>query len=351
VKWKWGHSSFPSKRGHTSAAAGSRSSEARAISSLRAGQALLAAALLLTAGAVFAQQPRVKIALTFDDLPLNGGKPASKTLQQIAADTVAVLKAHHIPPSFGFISPNGRELEPDGARALQVWIDGGNPLGNHTYTHLSLTKNSVADFEKEILRNEPILERLTPPGAHSDWRWLRYPFLHEGDTLEKRRAVREFLRARGYRVAQTTIDWEDYLWNGAHARCVDKQDAAAIEWLRSSYLSEAQRWIRAQRGFARQVWGRDINHVALLHLGSFSATILPELFKLLEREGFEIVTLEEAQSDPAYDSDPDIGEPNGSTLTELMMRAKNIPWPEGLADKPREQLKTICSEAGSVPVS
>ena len=293
-------------------------------------------------GAAFAKEPRLKVALTFDDLPLNGAKPASRSKEQITRDTVAVLKKHRIPPSFGFINARGLERSPDGARALQVWIGSGNPLGNHTYSHLSLTKGSAEEFEQEILRNEPVLELLTPVKAKSDWHWLRYPFLHEGDTVDKRRAVREFLRANGYQVAQTTLDWEDYLWNGAHARCLDKDDKASIEWLRSSYLSEAERWIRAQRNFAKLVWGREINHVALLHLGSFSSAILPDLFALLDREGFEIVTLEEAQRDPIYQSDPDIGAPNGGTLTELMMQAKGIPWPEGLADKPREKLRTLC---------
>src|SRR6185295_18812752 len=194
--------------------------------------------------------------------------------------------------------------------------DSGNPLSNHTYSHMSLTRNSAEDFEQDILRNEPVLELLAPPRARGDWHWLRYPILHEGDTLEKRRAVREFLRVSGYRVAQTTLDWEDYLWNSAHARCLDKADTASIQWLRSSYLSEAGRWIRLQRDFSRQVWGRDINHVVLLHLGSFSATILPDLFALFDREGFDIVTLEEAQADPAYQSDPDVAAPNGGTLTE-----------------------------------
>jgi peptidoglycan/xylan/chitin deacetylase (PgdA/CDA1 family) len=300
------------------------------------------AALLLVAGAVSAQPPRLKVALTFDDLPLNGTKPASKSKEQIARETVAVLKKHHIPPSFGFINAHGLERSTDGARALQVWIGSGNPLGNHTYSHLSLTKISAEDFEQEILRNEPVLELLTPPNARSDWHWLRYPFLHEGDTVEKRRAVREFLRVNGYQVAQTTLDWEDYLWNSAHARCLDQHDTASIEWLRSSYLSEAERWIRLQRDLSQQVFGRDINHVVLLHLGSFSATILPDLFALFERAGFDIVTLEEAQSDPVYQSDPDIGAPNGGTLTELMMRAKGIPWPQGLADKPREKLAALC---------
>jgi peptidoglycan/xylan/chitin deacetylase (PgdA/CDA1 family) len=298
--------------------------------------------LLWLQGVAAAGEPRLKVALTFDDLPLNGAKPASKSIEQITRDTVAVLRKHHLPPSFGFVNAKGLERSPDGARALQAWIDSGNPLGNHTYSHLSLTKNSAEEFERDILRNEPVLELLTPPKARSDWHWLRYPFLHEGDTLEKRRAVREFLRANGYRVAQTTLDWEDYLWNSAHARCLDKADTASIQWLRSSYLSEAARWIRLQRGFSRQVWGRDIHHVVLLHLGSFSAAILPDLLALFEREGFDIVTLEEAQADPAYQSDPDVAAPNGGTLTELMMQAKGIAWPEDLADKPREKLQSLC---------
>jgi len=297
---------------------------------------------MIAAGA-FAAEPRLKVALTFDDLPLNGTQPAGKSKEQITRDVVTVLKKHHIPPSFGFINAQALERSADGARALQVWIASGNPLGNHTYSHPDLTKFSVEDFAKEILRNEPVLELLTPAQSKSDWHWFRYPFLHEGDTVEKRRAVREFLRSNGYQVAQTTLDWEDYLWNSAHARCLDEHDAASIEWLRSSYLSEAERWIRLQRGFSRQVFGRDINHVALLHLGSFSATILPDLFALFEREGFDIVTLEVAQSDPAYQADPDIGEPHGGTLVELMMQAKGIPWPQGLADKPRERLRTICN--------
>jgi peptidoglycan-N-acetylglucosamine deacetylase len=286
--------------------------------------------------------PRLEIALTFDDLPVNGSLPAGMSQSALARDTVRVLKKYRVPPSYGFINADKLERDPDGALALQTWIAAGNPLANHSYSHMDLTKNSVEDFQKEILRNEPALLLLTPANQKSDWRWFRYPYLHEGDTLEKRRAIRAFLASRGYRIAQTTIDWEDYLWNSAHARCVDRKDAESLEWLRTSYLAEAQRWLRVQRDFSRQVWGRDIRHVALLHLGSFSPHILPELFALLDREGYDIVTLERAQADPAYESDPDFAEPRGGTLTELMMQARKISWPAGLADKPREKLRTLC---------
>lgn len=304
---------------------------------------LLAAALCCTAGA--AEKPRLKVALTFDDLPINGTLPEGKKESDFARDTIAVLNKHRIPPSYGFINAVKLERNPDGARALQIWVDGGHPLGNHTYTHLDLTRNSVADFQREILRNEPALELLMPANgklAKHDFRWFRYPYLHEGDTLEKRRAVRTFLAANGYRIAQTTLDWEDYIWNSSYARCWMKKDEASIRWLRESYLTAAREFIRFGVTQSRQVFGRDINHVVLLHLGAFSSQILPDLFRVFDEEGFDIVTLEEAQADAAYEYDPDVASPNGGTLVEQGMEAKKVPWPANAPEKPREKLVSIC---------
>jgi len=310
---------------------------------------LLAGALVLVC-AIAAAEPsaKLKVALTFDDLPLNGMLPTGAKKSDFARDTIAVLKKHHIPPSYGFIVAKQLERDPDGATALQVWVNGGNPLGNHTYTHLDLTKNSAEDFEGEVLLNEPVLELLMPPvrktvgGAH-DWRWLRYPYLHEGDTLEKRRAVRAFLSTNGYRIAQTTLDFEDYLWNSAYARCWMRKDETSIQWLHESYRKAAREFTRFQIQNSRAVFGRDIHHVMLLHLGAFSSHILPDLLRILDEEGFEIVTLEEAQSDTAYDYDPDIADAHGGTLVELGMQAKKIPWPANAPQLPRERLTTICN--------
>jgi peptidoglycan/xylan/chitin deacetylase (PgdA/CDA1 family) len=285
---------------------------------------------------------KLKVALTFDDLPINGMLADGFKQSDYARDTVAVLKKHHIVPSYGFINAARLERDPDGAEALKIWADSGNPLANHTYNHLNFTNNSAEDFKREVLRNEPVLELLMPEGGKHSWRWFRYPYLHEGDTLEKRRDVRAFLASSGYRVAQTTLDWEDYIWNSSHAACVMKKDEKSIEWLRASYLETARDFMRMQRRQSQQVFGRDINHVMLLHLGSFSSVILPDLFKLLDAEGYEIVTLEEAQTDPIYDLDPDIASPRGGTLTEQFLEAKKIPWPADAPKQPRERLLSIC---------
>jgi hypothetical protein len=202
-----------------------------------------------------------------------------------------------------------------------------------------LNANPAEAFEREIDENEPSLELLA--GKDGDWHWLRYPFLHEGETVEKRRAVRAYLQAHSYRVAQVTLDWEDYLWNSAYARCAAKNDAPSIAWLKSSYLSIESSYLDLGRDLAKMVYGHDINHVLLLHLGAFSRTILPDALDLMQKKGFTFVTLEEAESDPVYEGDPDVGSKYGGTLLELWMEAKKIKFP-AVMEKPYKQLQEIC---------
>lgn len=285
-----------------------------------------------------------KVALTFDDLPLNGAQPAGVSKSQITRDTLAVFKRFNVPPSYGFVNARKLEGSSDSALALRLWVDAGNPVGNHAYSHMDLHANSVEDFSRDVIQNEPALELLSVrDGIIPDtWKWFRYPYLREGETLEKRRATRAFLAQRGYRIAQTTLDHEDYLWNSAYARCLDRKDTAAIAWLRESYLEMAAAYIKGGRETAKLAFGREISHVFLLHLGAFSPVILPDLFALLQKEGFQLTTLEDAQSDPVYAIDPDVAAKWGGTHTELVMQSKGLKY-DGYPKKPRERLNTICA--------
>ena len=278
-----------------------------------------------------------KLAITFDDLPQNGGLPPGVTRVEITKNTLAVLKKHHVPPVYGFINAKKLEGSADGAEALKLWA-AAEPVGNHTYTHMDLEQNPPEAFERDVEQNEPALELLA---GSADWHWLRYPYLHEGDTVEKRRAVREYLKTHGYKIAQVTLDWEDYMWNGAYARCVGKNDAKSIEWLRSSYLSTASAYLDLGRAQAKLIYGHDINHVLLMHLGAFSSTILPDALDLLKKKGFKLVTLEEAESDPAYQSDPDAGLHDAGTLLDQLMQVKQIPVPP-VIEKPYKEVREIC---------
>jgi peptidoglycan/xylan/chitin deacetylase (PgdA/CDA1 family) len=278
-----------------------------------------------------------KLAITMDDLPLNGLLPPGVTRAETTRNVLTVLKKRRVPPVYGFINAKKLEGNPDAAEALKLWA-AAEPIGNHTYAHMDLEQNPPEAFKREIEENEPALELLD---TKNNWHWFRYPFLHEGDTVEKRRAVRAYLKARGYRIAQVTLDWEDYMWNTAYARCVENNDTKSIAWLRSSYLNTASEFLDLGREQAKLIYGHEINYVLLMHLGAFSSTILPEALDLLKKKGFTLVTLEEAETDPAYDGDPDVGLHDAGTLLDQWMQVKQLKYPAH-AEKPYKEVEAIC---------
>src|SRR5579863_4284004 len=78
-----------------------------------------------------------KVAITFDDLPLNGLLPPGVTRAETARNVLAILKRRHVPPVYGFINAKRLEGNVDGAEALKIWA-AAEPVGNHTYGHMDL---------------------------------------------------------------------------------------------------------------------------------------------------------------------------------------------------------------------
>lgn len=296
---------------------------------------LLGTVLLLTLPILAAAQ---EVALTFDDLPAHGPLPPGMTRLDVAKSIIAALKTAGAPRVYGFVNAAKLDENPNDRAVLEEWRAAGFLLGNHTSTHMSLTDNTVEAFEKDIAANEPVLQSLM---GDNDWHWFRYPFLWEGDTLEKRDAVRAYLKDHGYRIAQVTLDFEDYAWNAPYARCVAKSDHKSIDWLKSSYLDTARRYIDLDQQMSQMVFGRDVKHVFLLHIGGFQTVMLPQLLEILRQKGFHFVTLPEAESDPAYQSNPNAGLKYGGSLLEQMIEAQHLKYPP-VPPKPMKELDALC---------
>jgi peptidoglycan/xylan/chitin deacetylase (PgdA/CDA1 family) len=289
----------------------------------------------LSVSPVSAQQ---KVALTFDDLPAHSDIPVSLTRAEIARRILAALKAHNVPQAYGFINAGKLEKVPEDKEVLTLWRTAGYPLGNHTYTHMDLATNSADAFEANVAANEPMLKQLMPA---ADWHWFRYPFLREGDTPEKHAAVREYLLKDGYKIAQVTLDFEDYAWNGPYARCLAKNDAESLKWLEDSYMATASEYLDLGQKEAKLIFGHDIQHVLLLHIGGFETVMLPRLLDLLQQKGFHFVTLQEAESDAAYQVNPAPLQVWDGTLLDQIMDARKLAYPPH-QEKPMEKLATLC---------
>lgn len=242
------------------------------------------------------------IAITVDDLPVHGPFPPGVSPREVNEQLIAALRGAGVSHVYTFVNGHSLETNPETAKVLDDWRGSGAILANHGWAHKNLNELSVADYEREILENEPLLARL---GGDTDWRWYRYPFLAEGDDPAKRAAVREFLAERHYRIAGVSMSFSDWQWTAPYARCRANRDAAAVAELERMYMEAARADADYTRMVSVKLYGRDIPHVILLHVGAMTAHMMPRLLQFYRDEGFRFISLPEAEADPAYAADVD----------------------------------------------
>jgi peptidoglycan-N-acetylglucosamine deacetylase len=283
----------------------------------------------------------VEIAITVDDLPAHGPLAAGQTRLSIVDRLLAAFAKHRLPPVYGFV--NGKKVDDDPAleSVLRRWTSAGQPLGNHAWSHMSLNKASIADYLADIDKGEGVLQRLVPDA--SVWKVYRYPFLFEGDTEEKRAAVRQHLDEHGYTIAHVSIDADDWAFNAPFARCSEKGDAAALASLREDFVRGHVEELGRVRAMGRSLAGREVKHVLLLHAGVADADAIDALLTAYEREGARFVGLREALSDPFYAMAPGPPMRAGAAFPYRVAKARGLKAPPPVfARGLEERLDALC---------
>ncbi|MDQ2651931.1 MAG: hypothetical protein M3Z20_02705 [Chloroflexota bacterium] len=179
-----------------------------------------------------------------------------------------------------------------------------------------------------------------------NWRFFRFPYLAEGDTPEKRSAVRQHLAQSGYRTAQVTMDFFDSEWVEPYERCLERGQPDNAQWLRTSYLENALYGLEIAEGLSDAVVGRPIKHVLLLHFGRIQADVLDELLSKLKERGVRFVSLQEALSDPIYNVNTEIVRQRSYTFLNQLRVKMGLSNPSRVQDLynllPEERLSSIC---------
>jgi len=158
------------------------------------------------------------IAITIDDLP--AGAANSMTGGEIVEMTTKLLGTlrEQKVPAVGFVNEQKLyklgEVD-DRIKALNLWLDDGFDLGNHTFAHTSLNRVTLQAWEEEVLRGETVT-RLLLAQHKMKLRYLRHPYLDAGRDLQTRREAEAFLSSRGYQVAPVTMDAWDWMYAGVY---------------------------------------------------------------------------------------------------------------------------------------
>ena len=269
-----------------------------------------------------------KVAITIDDLPRggDGGPQDFDSIKKMTLRLLAPFREQHIPVT-GFVHAGVTKLAPDELRRiLDLWLDAGAGLGNHTYSHASLNTMPVAEYEQNILRDEAILRPIVEARGQK-LEFFRFPYLQAGATAETKQAIAGFLSAHGYRNAPVTFDNSDYMF----ARAFTNPELAAR--VRQEYVPYLESVIAFFELRSVEVVGHEFPQILLIHASELNSQMMPAILEMFRRRGYTFVSLDDALRDDAYRLPENYVGPGGFSWIHRWSRTKGMPG-RGEPDEP-----------------
>ncbi|WKN40672.1 polysaccharide deacetylase family protein [Tunicatimonas pelagia] len=248
-----------------------------------------------------------KVAITIDDLPVVTRRSGSAVKLDITQRLIGSLVKNNV-PAIGFVNERKLyrrgKLDPTRVNLLRRWLESGLELGNHTYSHPSLHKISLADYKQEILKGETVTKEITQAYGQA-LAYFRHPFLHTGRSVAVRDSLLQFLDEHGYEVAPISIDNADYLFAAAYERTILDADTTMQQRVRETYLKYMEDYFAYYEQQSQALLGREIAQTLLLHANALNADTFDEMAEMIRERGYSFVSLAEALEDDAYHSQPD----------------------------------------------
>jgi peptidoglycan-N-acetylglucosamine deacetylase len=291
--------------------------------------------------------PRIiRLAVTVDDLPAHAVLAPGWTRVAVASAVLRALHDNGISEAYGFANGYMEKYEPGVDQVLRQWLEAGYPLGNHTYGHVDLAKVPSQTYIADIARLDRLLQTIAPGQPLVRRRHVfRYPFLSEGDTLEKRNAVRSYLFRNGYRIGEVTTDFNDWAWNDAYVRCAEQDNKDSMAWLAAHVIPDAEWHLDGSVAMAYRLFHRSVPQILVVHIGVFEAVMLDKILKDLSTHGVKYITLNEALSDPVYDINPNRGFGGGETFFKQIADARRIDVTKYIeGNYPVDMLDGLCTQ-------
>lgn len=243
-------------------------------------------------------QVKPKISFTFDDGQINDIGPYKlEKWNQMVLDN---LKKHNLR---AILFSSGRNKNSErGKYVLSSWNNAGHLIANHTFSHPNFNSEEVTleTFKSELIRNDKIINN------YSNYLpYFRFPYLKEGNTIEKVNGFRQFLKEKGYKNGHVTVDGSDWYIDSRLVQRIIDTPSTDISGFRSYYKNHLLERAQFYDSVAYELTNRRINHVLLLHHNLAAALFLDDLIQHFEDNGWEVMDADKAYEDEIYLAEPD----------------------------------------------
>lgn len=258
--------------------------------------------IAVIATAVIGQYRSRAIAITIDDLPVMSSRDDVESRREIMRNLIAKITAAKV-PVIGFVNEtqlydNGK-LDEERVDLLREWLDAGLDLGNHTYSHLSLNKVSLSEYENDFLKGEIITKELLKARGKAI-QYFRHPYLETGLTLKTKADFNKFLAAHGYLIAPITMDNSDWIFADAYDKASAAGDKILMDRIAKAYVPYVERKMIYWESQSRRLFGREITQIMLMHVSFINSIYFNDIVGMLRRRGYHFVSVAKALKDRAY---------------------------------------------------
>ena len=271
-------------------------------------------------------QMQRQIAITIDDLIFvpNDNVEQVKTLTK---QLLTTLKKNKV-PAIGFVNEGKINHPPEiAARTaiLQMWIDAGFELGNHTYSHLDMFDATPEKFEQELGTGEQVTKKLLATKGRQE-QYFRHPYLNTGSSLEKKATFDKIIAAHNYIVAPVTVDNSDYMFAAVYADAMKKNDRALMKRVADTYVPYMNSVLEFYEQQSQTLLGYELKQILLVHANPLNAQHFGALLAMMKKRGYKFISLTEALRDKAYQlTDGYTGRSGTSWLQRWAMTQKHQP--------------------------
>lgn len=244
------------------------------------------------------EQLKPRISFTFDDGQINNIGPYG--LEKWNQMLLGNLKKQNL-RAILFSSGNNKMSE-KGKYILSSWNDDGHLIANHTLSHPNFNSEMVTleTFKSELIRNDKIINK------YSNYLpYFRFPYLKEGNTLEKVNGFRQFLKEKGYKNGHVTVDASDWYIDSRLVQRIRQNPNADISGFESYYKKHLLERAIFYDSVAYELTHRRISHVLLLHHNLAAALFLDDLIQHFKDNGWEVIDADKAYKDDIYLEEPD----------------------------------------------
>ena len=185
------------------------------------------------------------------------------------------------------------------ANVVRMWRDAGLEVGIGGFRHIWFYDTPYDEYVANTEKNERIVRPILAE-KNLPLKYFSYPFLNTGKTAQDKIQFENWLANQNLKSVKYTFDNSEWMYSFAYDMARKDNDTNRMKEIRADYLDYMTRMTEHYEAYSQDMFGRDIAQTLVLTPSRLVTDTADEFFGTLEKRGYKFVSMDEAQSDEAY---------------------------------------------------